>query len=165
MELRLATAEDLPALYQLVLEIGPGENGFSNSLLTASFTEFQDKIKKSQAEATGKVISSERVPQSIYWLFNDENYPVGYGKLRHYLNDQLKTNGGHIGYTIRPSQQQKGYGKQLLQFLLKKAEEMEIPEVLLTCYSQNIPSQKIILANGGKLAWETEKLLAYWIIL
>lgn len=165
MELRLATQDDLPALYQLVLEIGSGENGFSNSLLATDFTAFQNKLKKAQQEATGQATEPGRVPQTTYWLFNDENYPVGYGKLRHYLNEQLKTEGGHIGYTIRPSQQQKGYGVQLLRLLLKKAEELEIPEVLVTCYPDNVASQKVILANGGKLAWANEKLLAYWITI
>jgi predicted acetyltransferase len=77
------------------------------------------------------------VPQTIYWLYLNDR-PVGYGKLRHDLNEKLLESGGHIGYIIRPSERNKGYGTILLKELLIKARKLEIDKVLLTCDEENL---------------------------
>ncbi|MFC3746986.1 GNAT family N-acetyltransferase [Paenibacillus sp. GCM10012306] len=90
------------------------------------------------------------VPQTTYWLLINSR-PVGIGKLRHYLNDDLRRSGGHIGYTIRPSERGKGYGRIILNELIKAAKQKEIRELLLTCNELNISSRKVIEANSGRL--------------
>ena len=79
----------------------------------------------------------------MFWLIIDGR-PVGVGKLRHYLNDSLMTVGGHIGYSIRPTERGKGYGNLILKELLKKAREKGIADVLVTCREDNIRSRKVI---------------------
>ena len=63
----------------------------------------------------------------------------------------LEKEGGHIGYDIRPSERRKGYGTVLLALTLKKAQELGLHEVLVTCDSDNVDSVRIIEKNGGEL--------------
>ncbi len=124
--------------------------------------EFQGFIKKSRDESLGINLPPHYVPQTVYWLVIDEK-PIGIGKLRSYLNDSLRKIGGHISYTNRPSERGKGYGKIILDELLKKAKEKGIKEVLLTCDESNIFSRKIIEAYNGDLADIDQGKCRYWI--
>lgn len=47
------------------------------------------------------------VPDSTYWLVTDENKIVGAVNIRHSLTEHLFNAGGHIGYGIRPSEEEK----------------------------------------------------------
>lgn len=149
-------------IHDMVLEIGPGENGFINSLYTASKDTFSEKILRYHDMARRLNLESHLVPQTIYWLYID-GYPSGYGKLRHYLNEKLLEHGGHIGYVIRPSCRNKGFGKLILRELLRRASEINIDNVLLTCDEVNIPSRKIIEENNGILTELSEGVCKYWI--
>ncbi|MCD4817877.1 MAG: GNAT family N-acetyltransferase [Candidatus Cloacimonetes bacterium] len=83
--------------------------------------------------------------------------------------DKLRIEGGHIGYGIRPSARNQGYGTKILELALKKVSEIGIKKVLVTCDKQNIHSARIILKNGGKFDSEIEynnKIVQrYWIEL
>lgn len=93
-------------------------------------------------------IEPYRVPETIYWLVDDGDF-IGRLELRHELNDHLLEVGGHIGYSIRPSRRQLGYGTQILKLALEKACESGMERVLLTCDPDNVASRKIIEKNGG----------------
>jgi predicted acetyltransferase len=137
-------------VFQMVDEIGEGENGFGNSLWARNEEDFREFLTKNYEYSKGMNLRPNFVPQTIYFLFVD-GQPVGYGKLRHYLNEALKEHGGHIGYTIRPSERGKGYGNVILAEIVKKAQEMNIREVLLTCNEGNFRSRKVIEHNKGLL--------------
>jgi predicted acetyltransferase len=94
-----------------------------------------------------------------------DSYPVGVGKLRHALNDQLRKSGGHIGYSIRPSERGKGYGTMMLAELLKKAADMGMNELMLTCEPNNVTSRKVIEANKGILNGIEDGKCNYWVSL
>jgi len=106
--------------------------------------------------------------QFIYVRENDGKI-VGMINVRHYFNDFLKKYGGHIGYSIRPSERRKGYAKSMLNETLKYCKEIGINKVLITCLSENEGSRKTILANGGiyestvKLPDNEEYLERYWV--
>jgi predicted acetyltransferase len=87
--------------------------------------------------------------------------PVGIGKLRHYLNDKLRAVGGHIGYTIRPSERSKGYGVLILRELLTKAKHKGIEEALITCHETNTASRRVLEANDCKLV-DIREGECYW---
>lgn len=76
---------------------------------------------------------------------------VGMVDVRHILNDYLLNFGGHIGYSIRKSERNKGYAKEQLRLALLEGKKLGLERVLVTCYKDNIASQKVILALGGVL--------------
>lgn len=124
-------------------------------------------IKTRQQRAKGENLPKGYVPDSTYWLV-DNNQFIGRASVRHYLNNNLKKFGGHIGYAIRSSKREKGYGKQILKLTLLKAKKIGIDNALVTCDESNIASQKIIEKNGGKLKDKVKRengilTRRYWI--
>jgi len=162
MELRELQEKVSEGLLFMVQEIGDGGNGFVNSLNSINMEEFSSKVRRNYEIARSINLPDEYVPQTIYWLYHNDK-PVGYGKLRHCLNEKLLELGGHIGYVIRPSERGKGYGKQMLAGLIKKAQEMNISRVLLTCDESNLASRRIIECNHGELSSIADGKCKYWI--
>ena len=58
---------------------------------------------------------------------------------------------GHIGYAVVPWKQRLGYGTQALRLLLCEAAAEGLAYVEITTDPENIASQRIIEANGGRL--------------
>lgn len=56
---------------------------------------------------------------------------------------------GHIGYSVVPWKRRLGYATAALALLLPEAAEVGLPYVELTTDTDNVPSQKVITANGG----------------
>lgn len=112
-----------------------------------------------------------RVPDSTFFcLDTDRNIFVGAVNIRHYLNDELRFTGGHIGDGIRPSERRKGYATAMIGLALEECRKLGIDRVLMTCDKDNIGSAKSIQKNGGILenevlnedgVWEQR----YWIDL
>lgn len=164
MNAELRKLSDGPEVYQMVLEIGPGENGFVNGLLSDNYSDFKLLVKRYIAMSDGFNLAPQHVPQTTYLLYV-HGYPVGYGKVRHCLNENLKKHGGHIGYVIRPSCRGKGFGKLMLKKLLSEAAALGIQDVLLTCDEDNLASKRIIESNRGILSSIDEGNCKYWIKL
>lgn len=96
-----------------------------------------------------------------------DNKIIGTIQLRHFLTDELKEHGGHIGYGIRPTERKKGYGKEQLLLVLEIAKSMKIPKVMITCNKDNIASSKTAISCGGILTgeniYEGKEQQIYWI--
>lgn len=58
---------------------------------------------------------------------------------------------GHIGYSVVPWKRQRGYATRALQLLLPEARSEGLAYVDVTCDTDNIASQRVVEANGGKL--------------
>ena len=87
----------------------------------------------------------DRVGEDKYWLVDDEKtYFIGEIAIRHRLNDALALRGGHIGYGIRCSEWNRGFGTKMLELALEKAKEMHISPVLITCNDDNLASARVI---------------------
>ena len=92
------------------------------------------------------------VPDSVFFLLDeDRNRLLGAVNIRHYLNDYLLKEGGHIGDGIRPSERRKGYATEMVRLALIECKKLGIDRVLMTCDKDNIGSAKSILKNGGVL--------------
>lgn len=96
---------------------------------------------------------------------------VGMINIRYELNDYLFRIGGHIGYSIRPSERQKGYAKMQLSLMLQEAKKRGLARALVTCDQENEASRRTILANGGVMEneeWDQDDMTfvqRYWIDL
>jgi predicted acetyltransferase len=58
---------------------------------------------------------------------------------------------GHIGYAVVPWKRRLGYATRALALLLPEARKEGLAYVELTTDPDNLPSQKVITANGGVL--------------
>lgn len=146
----------------MLQRIGPNENGFINNVNGMEYAEFPAWLEKRVNFSKGIGLADWMVPDSTFWLMAD-GVPVGMGKMRHRLTDALREAGGHIGYAIASDQRGKGYGKELLRLMLAKARCMGITEeILVTVNPGNIPSRRVVEANGGELRRETEEHVYYW---
>ncbi len=148
----------------MLYEIGPGENGFVNRGFDLSPEDFGEFLRQQVNSDLGLNLGPGLVPQTWYWLRIDQKL-VGYGKLRHSLNEQLRKMGGHVGYTVRPLARGKGYGTILLREILAEAKGIGIDRALVTCSEYNSPSRRVIENNGGLLEDTTDEGCRYWINL
>ncbi len=110
------------------------------------------------------------VPAYTYFLIREEdNKIVGMIDLRLGLNEYLRNFGGHIGYSVRPSERKKGYNKINLYLILQVAQNHGLEKVLITCTEKNEGSKKTILSLGGKFEKnnydesDSETMELYWI--
>lgn len=110
------------------------------------------------------------VPDSTFFCLEEEaDLFVGAVNIRHYLNDRLLLNGGHIGDGVRPTQRRKGIATKMIALALEECRKLGITRVLMVCDKENIGSAKSIQKNGGILENEvivdgvTEQ--RYWIDL
>ena len=62
--------------------------------------------------------------------------------IRFCLNENLKKVGGHIGYSIRPSERGNGYNKINLYLALKVCKEKGIKDAILTADENTTASWK-----------------------
>ena len=94
---------------------------------------------------------------------------VGMIDIRHRLNDYLAQFGGHIGYSVRRSQRQKGCATRMLQLGLDYARSLNLERVLITCDKNNSASAATILSQNGILENEVVEddhlVQRYWIAL
>ena len=147
-EMRRLSVGDDEAVYEMLQEIPVYENGFENNMNSRSFAEFKEWLRR----CTHPVIMDEWgnccTPQAFFWLYADD-FPVGYGLIRHDSADKPSIPVGIAGYVIRPSQRNKGYGGKLLGMLVEEARKLNIDKLMLTIQNSNAASLKIALHYGG----------------
>ena len=132
--------------------------------------DFDSFFRRQKDYARGVNLPDGLVPASTFWLVRKDEV-FGVCNIRHRLIEKLRDFGGHVGYSIRPSERNKGYGTLMLKLMLGKARELGIDRVLVTCDKGNTASQRVILKNGGVLESESYSEQAgrvtqrYWIDL
>ena len=115
-----------------------------------NYEEWLSKLEFYRNMIPGSV--SGRVPAETFMLVRESNDRlIGMIDIRLMLNEYLLNYGGHIGYSIRPTERQKGYNK--IQLYLGLLEEQKVGEkrILLDCTVDNIGSNKSIISLGGIL--------------
>ena len=133
-------------------------------------TDFQAFLARLMDDSRAVGLTAGFVANSTYWLIDDRKEVVAVSNLRHELTKALRQEGGHIGYSVRPSRRREGFGKAVLQLTLARAKERNILKALVTCDSQNTGSIEVILKNGGIFAEDEvlatgKHLQRYWISL
>ena len=123
------------------------------------------------AHLENKAATDCLVPDSVFFLLDDNRGRLlGAVNIRHYLNDALLKDGGHIGDGIRPSERRKGYATAMVRLALEECRKLGIGRVLMVCSKDNTGSAKTIIRNGGILENEITDpagtiLQRYWIEL
>ncbi len=150
---------------QEFIEAGDNMDGTAGLQLTDDFDEWLKNIQENGSEIT---VHEGFVPSStLLAIEKSTGQLIGFIDIRHRLNEYLMQCGGHIGYSVRPSQRRQGYATEILSLGLQKCDEWKISDVLVTCNQENIASAKTIMKNGGIL--ENEIILdgriiqRYWI--
>ena len=99
--------------------------------------------------ADGRAVA--RLPMRLRWIW-DGDFCGQIG-----LRWQPGTNAlpphvlGHIGYSVVPWKRGHGLGKRALRHMLGDARDVGLTQLELTTDPDNIASQSVIMANGGRL--------------
>ena len=102
------------------------------------------------------------VPCTNLWIVEGGTF-LGSLAIRHELNEFLLNEGGHIGYSVRPSARRRGHAAAALAAALPIARNLGIPRVLLTCDDDNAGSRATIEKNGGVYEDTRHGKRRYWI--
>lgn len=161
MRLVRPSREHLPG-YVAALERGWSPNNERG--IAATFEELESIRSNPQAfldamddrEAKGLPVTMPdgsvvpRLPGFRRWLWDGEfagsiglRWQAGTAELPPYCL-------GHIGYGVVPWRQRRGYATAALVDMLQEARLVGLPHVDITADPDNIASQKVILAAGGK---------------
>lgn len=133
-----------------------------NHVITYAFDDARsyDIFVKYDNYKNERNLKPNRVGADYYWLVDDEkDFFIGEVSIRHKLTDTLLRYGGHIGYGIRYSEWNKGYGTLMLKLVLEKAKKMGISKVLVTCDDDNIASAKVMEKNDMVLQDKIENII------
>lgn len=105
---------------------------------------------------------SAHVPCTFLWIVEGDEY-LGSIALRHELTDFLLEQGGHIGYSIRPSARRQGHATTALRQTLELAGEMGMDRVLITSDEDNAASRTTIEHAGGEYEDSRAGKRRYWV--
>jgi len=98
--------------------------------------------------ARGEGLKEGWVPCTTFFLTH-EGRVLGVATLRHRLTDFLWEYGGHVGYSVRPSDRGRGHATRLLEAVKERARGMGIRRLLATCDVDNPASARVIEKCGG----------------
>ena len=124
------------------------------------FAAYVDRLLEDADEAVPR--EGDRVPCTFLWIVDGDDV-IGFLAIRHRLNDFLLREGGHIGYSVRPSARRRGWARRSLAEALPLAHGLGIDPVLVTCDETNAGSRAVIEANGGVYEDSRSGKRRYWI--
>lgn len=108
-----------------------------------------------------------RVASTYFWITARDGGPddevIGFLNLRHDLNAWLLEEGGHIGYSVRPARRRQGHATRALALGVRRAGEVGIERVLVTCDTGNLASARTIETGGGVFEDVRKDKRRYWI--
>ena len=165
MKLRRPTLADKEAILSMVAEFEATQSAHDGGFWGAENFDYEEWLEICHNKEMGIGLPENRVPSIQFVLFDKSGHALGFLNLRLRLNEGLLNYAGHIGYSIRPSERGKGYAKEALRQGLQVAKEKNIKRALVTCSTENLASQAVILANGGQLEDIRHETERYWIDL
>ena len=165
----LEYAQEIRSYRQEFLDCGDSMDG------TSSLRQFEDPadwIAYLKAAADPATAPKGRAPGAQYLFVREEDRKVvGMIDVRYGFTPYLERFGGHVGYSVAPSERRRGYASQMLGAVLPLFRERGIERVLVTCDQGNEGSKGAILRNGGvyeSTVFEPDEQVnveRYWISL
>lgn len=94
----------------------------------------------------------EGVPRMItYWCVENGTF-IGEIQIRPYLPEDEAKSIGHIGYAVRYSRWNQGYGTKLLQWAVEKLRESGVSSIYIACHTGNQSSNRVSEKVGFQFA-------------
>jgi len=152
VKLVAASLDPPPGLAELIADLGNGENGFSGTPVHTGEATLEEFLRQCRDMPDPTKLRPGLVPQTVFWVLDDDGVAIGVVRLRHYLNDRLRVHGGHIGFYIRSDRRGKGSGKRMLALALNELRKLGEERALITTNPENTASMRIIEANGGRFS-------------
>lgn len=105
------------------------------------------------------------VPCEFSWILEEGEQPVVVGvlALRLGLNQWLLEHAGHVGYSVAPSHRGRGHASRALALAVRRAGELGLDRVLVTCDDDNVASAATIESAGGVLEDVRGGKRRYWL--
>lgn len=156
--LKEANYEDIEKEYEYIRDLPKDENGFTNPDFQISRKNFEEKALLSYInQSKGNDLPEGYVPCTTYFLWDNDEI-VGLFRIRHHLNEFLRTGAGHIGYGIGKKYRGKGYATEGLRLTIEKAWTI-IPEdeIYMSVHKDNPASLKVQQKNGAYIHHEDDK--------
>lgn len=126
-----------------------GSGSLDRFLSESTYAEWLVKIQKDIDIAN---TPKDRVPGLTYFYVREEDDTiVGMINIRLALNDFLRKEGGHIGYSIRPTERSKGYATKMLSEALDFCRTIGMNNFIISCDKDNPASAGVIKNCGGVL--------------
>jgi len=155
--LKKANPEDIEAEWRFVAAQPANENGLTNPWTGVTREDFEKTaLPQMMANAEGRELPSGYVPCTTLFLWEDDRL-VGEYRVRHFLNESLRTGAGHIGYGIAASERGRGLATAGLKLALDYARKV-VPdeEFYLRVMKSNPASLRVMQKNGGRVVAEDE---------
>ena len=165
MILRRPSQTDKEAILEMMAEFEREQSAHDGGFWNPDNFVYEEWLEENLQAEAGLNIPENWVPAVQLVSFDVAGQALGFLNLRLRLNDYLLENGGHIGYSIRPSERGKGYAKEALRQGLQVAKQKNIKKALVTCSVENPASRAVILANGGLFEDVRNGVERYWIDL
>ncbi len=165
MILRRPTLADKETVLEMMAEFEQTQSAHDGGFWNANNFVYEEWLKNNQDHEMGINLPEGWVPDIQLVASSIDGQAVGFLNIRLCLNDFLLEEGGHIGYSIRPSERGKGYAKEALGQGLQVAKEKNIKKALVTCSTENPASRAVIVANGGVFEDVRNGVERYWIDL
>ena len=147
MILRRPSQTDKEAILEMMAEFEREQSAHDGGFWNPDNFVYEEWLEENLQAEAGLNIPENWVPAIQLVSFDEAGQALGFLNLRLRLNDYLLEKGGHIGYSIRPSERGKGYAKESLRQGLQIAKK----RIFIVFWSLVV--SRILLAK--LLSWPT----------